>query len=601
MTKKRTTKRALLLSALSLLMCVSMLVGSTFAWFTDSVTSGVNKIVAGNLDIEVYYAYPSDVVDGKIADSAWKLMTSDKPVFDPDALWEPGYTQLVYFKIKNVGSLAAKYQFRVDILDETPGTNNAGEQFKLSDKIQTYVNACTNRNLFESHCIYTERDIALNPVGAPTPFYTSLAKAADGTLANDEGANSLKLNHELTLMPADKWDSELYATFVLWMPTDVGNEANYKTGTTPPQIDLGITVLATQNTYEADSFNNQYDKAAGYDYVSAPVKRPTAPATEPESLKSGSPTPVEVELPADTLNNLPADVEEVKLTHTKPVIDESAKTIKFEAMELVDQDGKEIDLEAANNTTPITVSFPVPESFNGKNFDIYHDGELVASVTAVDGKITYTALHFCEINVKPFDTSKGTPVTNADELVAALENREDVFMMNDIKIDPANMSNAYGKTGINVKYGQTIDGNGFTLDIKGAGGTWDSGINTTGGVIKNIKVTGSFRGIFINHTSTHSEPVVLENVTLEGVTYTISCDQGLNQTLIATNCTFNGWTSYAATLGTAKFINCNFGEGNGYAYCRPYCPTEFVGCTFSAGYTVDETRTTVTFTDCIKN
>jgi len=58
MTKKRTTKRALLLSALSLLMCVSMLVGSTFAWFTDSVTSGVNKIVAGNLDIEVTMHIP---------------------------------------------------------------------------------------------------------------------------------------------------------------------------------------------------------------------------------------------------------------------------------------------------------------------------------------------------------------------------------------------------------------------------------------------------------------------------------------------------------------------------------------------------------------
>ena len=44
MTKKRSTKRALLLSALSLLMCISMLIGSTFAWFTDSVTSGSNVI-----------------------------------------------------------------------------------------------------------------------------------------------------------------------------------------------------------------------------------------------------------------------------------------------------------------------------------------------------------------------------------------------------------------------------------------------------------------------------------------------------------------------------------------------------------------------------
>ena len=194
-----------------------------------------------------------------------------------------------------------------------------------------------------------------------------------------------------------------------------------------------------------------------------------------------------------------------------------------------------------------------------------------------------------------------TPVSTADELVAALEANEGVFFMNDIKIDPANMSNAYGTTGINVKNGQTIDGNGHTLNIKGAGGTWDSGINTTGGVIKNIIVTGSFRGIFINHTSNYSEKVVLENVTIggNGTVYTLSCDQGLYQGIEATNCTFNGWTSFAKTAGEAKFVNCKFGEGSGYKYCRPYSNTEFVGCTFCSGYGVDKTQATVTFTDCI--
>ena len=193
-----------------------------------------------------------------------------------------------------------------------------------------------------------------------------------------------------------------------------------------------------------------------------------------------------------------------------------------------------------------------------------------------------------------------TAVATADELVAALEANEGVFFLNDIKIDPANMSNAYGKTGINVKNGQTIDGNGHTLNIKGAGGTWDSGINTTGGVIKNITVTGSFRGIFINHTSTYSEKVVLEYVTIggNGTVYTISCDQGLYQGIEATNCTFNGWTSFAKTAGEAKFVNCSFGEGSGYKYCRPYSNTEFVGCTFCPGYAVDQTQAIVTFTDC---
>ena len=193
-----------------------------------------------------------------------------------------------------------------------------------------------------------------------------------------------------------------------------------------------------------------------------------------------------------------------------------------------------------------------------------------------------------------------TPVATADELIAALEANEGVIFMNDIKIEPASMSNAYGATGINVKNGQTIDGNGHTLNIKGAGGTWDSGINTTGGLIKNLTVTGSFRGIFINHTSSHSEKVVLENVTIggNGTVYTISCDQGLYQGIEATNCTFNGWTSFAKTAGEAKFVNCYFGAGSGYKYCRPYSNTEFVGCTFCPGYAVDTTRATVTFTEC---
>lgn len=191
-------------------------------------------------------------------------------------------------------------------------------------------------------------------------------------------------------------------------------------------------------------------------------------------------------------------------------------------------------------------------------------------------------------------------VEDADGLVEALESGKDVVFNDDVKIDPAGMSNAYGTTGINVKNGQTIDGNGNTLDIKGAGGTWDSGINTTGGLIKNLTITGSFRGIFINHNSSYSETVVLENVIIDGTTYTISCDQGMNQNFEAYNSTFNGWTSYAATLGNAKFENCKFDEGNGYAYCRPFAPTTFVGCDFEAGYTLDP-RAAVTFENCTLN
>ena len=188
-------------------------------------------------------------------------------------------------------------------------------------------------------------------------------------------------------------------------------------------------------------------------------------------------------------------------------------------------------------------------------------------------------------------------VATADELIKALETNYNVKLAKDIKIDPASMSNAYGTTGINVKSGQDIDGGNHTLDIKGAGGTWDSGICARGGLIKDLTVTGSFRGIFIREGN---EPIKLENVTLKNVTYTISVDQANNQTVEAYNSSFYGWTSYAATIGSAKFENCTFGEGNGYAFCRPYAPTTFVGCEFEEGYKVDP-KATVTFENCKLN
>ena len=158
-------------------------------------------------------------------------------------------------------------------------------------------------------------------------------------------------------------------------------------------------------------------------------------------------------------------------------------------------------------------------------------------------------------------------------------------------------SNSYGATGISQKNGGTIDGNGHSFGAQGATGTWDSAINTTGGTIKNLTVVSGFRGIFINHNSEYKAKVYLDNVTIDGTTYTISCDQGTNNGLEATNSTFKGWTSYAATLGDATFTNCYFGKGNGYAFCRPYAPTEFVGCEFEAGYRMDP-RAAVKFVEC---
>ena len=148
---------------------------------------------------------------------------------------------------------------------------------------------------------------------------------------------------------------------------------------------------------------------------------------------------------------------------------------------------------------------------------------------------------------------------------------------------------------MSVLNGQTFDGNGNDFGVN-AWSTWDSAINITSGTIKNLTVNSGMRGIFINHNGTAGK-VYLENVVIDGTVYTISCDQGTNSGLEAKNSTFNGWTSYAATIGDVKFEDCTFGEGQGYAYCRPYAPTEFVGCDFEAGYVID-VRADVTFENC---
>ena len=226
-------------------------------------------------------------------------------------------------------------------------------------------------------------------------------------------------------------------------------------------------------------------------------------------------------------------------------------------------------------------------------------GKLSANVAAdlYNNTITGAAYNKTDNGTLVIDGKAYAAVNTGDELKAALTENKNVIFVDNITM-AATESNAYGKTGINVKSGQAIDGNGFTLKVTGAGATWASAISTTGGIIKNLTVAQGFRGIFVNHNSTYSDTVVLDNVTIQGPTYTISCDQGMKQNLVATNCTINGWTSYAATIGTATFTNCSFGYGAGYQFARPYAPTEFVNCTFSEGYTIDTSKATVTFTGC---
>ena len=235
---------------------------------------------------------------------------------------------------------------------------------------------------------------------------------------------------------------------------------------------------------------------------------------------------------------------------------------------------------------------------NGYVIDTNKFGNLVCAaygkgtgVLNIDGKL-YTV-------AAPGETVNGSVVAdNTEEGQAALKDNaasgKDVILVSDV-ITTDSGSNGYGATGINVN-GGTLDGNGYTLEVNGATSTWDSAVAISSGTIKNITIAKGFRGIFIKTTKT-GEPVILDNVTINGPTYTISCDSASKQGIIATNCTIMGWTSFAGTIGWAKFTNCTFGEGAGYNFSRPYAPTTYVNCNFESGHRMDA-RAAVTFENC---
>ena len=129
MTNSKSTKRALLTSVLALLMCVTMLVGATFAWFTDTASTRVNKIQAGNLDLEVEYR--------TTAGGDWKALDNATDLFGAEGtLFEPGHTRVVELKIKNAGNLALKYKIGMNVISETAGTNKDGKPYKLSNYLK---------------------------------------------------------------------------------------------------------------------------------------------------------------------------------------------------------------------------------------------------------------------------------------------------------------------------------------------------------------------------------------------------------------------------------------------------------------------------------
>ena len=212
MNNKRATKRALLTSVMALVMCVVMLVGTTFAWFTDTASTGVNKIQAGNLDVDIIGE------DGKSLDG---MTLSFKNVNDKtDILWEPGATFFTQgFQIVNKGNLALKYKVVVS------GTTGDA---KLLEAIDFAVVTDDTKKDAEAVSFAEEGKLLNKGDTAPESAVT------------DTGAKA-------------------YYYLRGHMKEEAGNE--YKNLT---MDGISITVYATQYTHENDSFGPDYDKNATY-------------------------------------------------------------------------------------------------------------------------------------------------------------------------------------------------------------------------------------------------------------------------------------------------------------------------------------------------
>ena len=224
MKRKNATRSTLLMSIISMLLCVSMLVGTTFAWFTDEVTSVNNVIKSGNLDVALYYQ-----VEGQ---SDWSKVDANTNIFKQDTLWEPGHTEVVKLKVVNEGTLTLKYQLGVNVAGETTSKSVLGNELKLSDYIKYGVVA-----------------------GEQTYTREQAVAAVD---ANATALNAAYSSGTVALAP----EAEQIVTVVVYMPTSVGNAANYAKDEAVPTIHLGINLYATQKDAENDSFGPDYDEDA---------------------------------------------------------------------------------------------------------------------------------------------------------------------------------------------------------------------------------------------------------------------------------------------------------------------------------------------------
>lgn len=255
----KKTKTVLLLSLTSLLLCASMFVGSTYAWFTVSVVSRNNVIRSGKLQVSlemgVLKSDATRATDGasvgcyEVDDYNWISIDNNTKILNEEELFEPGALQTCPLRVKNEGTVSLQYALGTNVAFEKQGINVYGDPFLLSDHLKVA--------LVRDRVDLGEKEDALKYIEAG---YSS--DAVQGNMKN------------LSVTGALSGDTRFaYYTVLVTMPDPADNKANYKSGTQGPTVCFGLNLYATQYGGESDGFGSDYDSGAVIE------KAPTANVT----------------------------------------------------------------------------------------------------------------------------------------------------------------------------------------------------------------------------------------------------------------------------------------------------------------------------------
>lgn len=409
-TRKKSARRGLLVSATSLLLCVAMLVGTTFAWFTDSVSSGTNKIQAGNLDVEVL-------------DKSGNSIKGSDQLFTVPELWEPGAVAVAQVNVVNKGTLDLKYKLSLNFQDV-----NSVDGHKLSEVLKCAVIDDYQENMTREQVI---------AAAAAAGNHSDLSGlGVEGYLYARDNANSESNKPS---------ETGLQTLVVYWEPSENDNLYNVNNGKTtsngaPLQINLGVNVVATQLNSENDSFGPDYDREAVY---------PTLPNIMGTTV-SGTILKNNTTTLNDSVNNVAITIpdgavtENTKAVFSMKLTENQPNTVTYQ-IDLINEQGNSVTL-----SKPATVTAEIGK--NLRNVTVKHndtDMNLGSAANALnDQEYSYDPnsgiVYICTKSFSPFQMNfefdgaasvNGVAYASINAAILAAQDGQTVAVMKDIESD----------------------------------------------------------------------------------------------------------------------------------------------------------------------